>query len=68
MRGKSKMNEMVREQFKAMGLEPCPLCRIDGKWDIFHTPGNPCPKQTPEVRVIAVDELSVNGLGSRDGA
>lgn len=58
MRGKSRLNDSVREQFKAMGLEPCPLCRVDGKWDIFHTAGNPCPKQKPSMAILAVDEAA----------
>lgn len=64
MRGKSKMNEAVREQFKAMGLEPCPHCRVEGKWDVFHTKEHPCDKQKPDVQILAVDELA--SLQSRE--
>ena len=45
-RGKSRANDIVREWLKEKGMEPCPLCRVDGKWDVFHTAGNPCPKAT----------------------
>lgn len=43
-KGKSRMNEMVREKFAKMGLKPCPHCAVPGKWDIFHTHEHPCPK------------------------
>jgi hypothetical protein len=44
------MNDIVREQFAKMGLKPCPHCAVPGKWDIYHTKDNPCPKAPPESR------------------
>ncbi len=43
-KGKSRANEIAREWLKEKGMTPCPLCAVPGKWDIFHTPENPCPK------------------------
>lgn len=44
-RGKSNMNEMFRQVMAEKGIEPCPLCGVPGKWEIFHTPEHPCQKQ-----------------------
>jgi hypothetical protein len=44
-KGKSRVNEMFRELMKEKGIEPCPLCTVPSKWDIYHTPEHPCDKR-----------------------
>ena len=63
-RGKSRANDMLREELANMGLKPCPLCAVPGKWDIFHTAGNPCPKESAGPTFV-VDELSGQTGGER---
>lgn len=46
--GKSRMNEMVRKKFAEMGMTPCKLCGVPGKWDVFHPLDKPCPKQSSD--------------------
>lgn len=47
-RGKSKVNEVFRKIMAEKGIEPCLLCAVEGKWEIYHTPEHPCPKRQPE--------------------
>jgi hypothetical protein len=52
-RGKSKVNEMFREIMAEGGMHPCPLCAVPGKWEIFHTKDNPCPKRAADLNKAA---------------
>ena len=37
------MNDYVRQLIEQGGNVLCKLCSVPN-WDVYHTPGNPCPK------------------------
>lgn len=37
-------NDLVRQLIEKGGSTLCKACSVPN-WDIYHTPGNPCPKR-----------------------